>query len=129
MKSTSTLGSMPATHTEEPNQPQRLNRRREARLSTSQAAQLFWSDDVDDLREETVRIVNVSLSGLAFITRVPFRPERTVTLRTARETLECVVRYSKEVNGRRHVGVEILTRTAREGEGSLARLARALRRT
>ena len=72
-------------------------------------------------------IANVSMSGLAFFTKAAFRPGYELTLRTGRDTLECVVRHIERRDGRRYAGVEILSRAAGDDRRDLQRLAQALR--
>ncbi len=104
-----------------------IEKRREPRLTTHQTAQILWTDDLGDPHEEQVTITNVSMSGLAFLTHAAFRPGYELTLRAGSDSLECVVRHVERRDGRRFVGVEILTRAAGEDRRDLDRLAQALR--
>ncbi len=100
--------------------------RRHQRFAANETARVFWKDAGGLKREMDVMVVNVSVSGMAFLSTEHFEKGAWISIRTAKRSVDAVVRHAREVESCYATGVETFPASTNPLQQSLRKLAVAL---
>lgn len=106
--------------------PSGVEARRHQRFPANETARVYWKDAEGVERDMEVMVVNVSVSGMAFLSTVRFEKGEWIAVKTNQRSLDAVVRHSREVESSYAVGVEVFPASSNPLQQSLRRLAVAL---
>ena len=107
-------------------QPRGTEARRHQRFPANETARVYWKDADGIDQDMEVMVVNVSVSGMAFLSTVAFEKGAWITVKTAKRTLDAVVRHARAVESSYAIGVEVFPAAGSALQQSLRRLSVAL---
>ena len=107
-------------------QPKRAEARRHQRFPANETARVYWKDADGIEQDMEVMVVNVSVSGMAFLSTIPFEKGDWITIKTSKRSLDAIVRHAREVESSYAIGVEIFPASTSALQQSLRRLSVAL---
>ncbi len=99
--------------------------RRHERFAANESARVSWADAQGIGRDMQVTVVNVSESGMAFLSSQRFDAGGWIEIEAGERTYHAIVRHARDVEDSFAIGVELFP-TGRPLEQSLRRLAFAV---